>query len=51
MEAMDKVHKPSGSEYYTPSSGPFRFYFQSLYSEVMERLYAGFLPPAVICLE
>jgi hypothetical protein len=41
MEAMDKAHKPSGSEYYTPSSEPFRFCFQSLYSEVIEILYAG----------
>jgi hypothetical protein len=24
--AMDKVHKPSDSECYTPSSEPFRFY-------------------------
>jgi hypothetical protein len=30
FQTMDKVQKPSDSEHYTPSSEPFRFYFNVL---------------------
>jgi hypothetical protein len=45
FRTMDKVHKPSDSECYTPSSEPFRFYFYDFWFSVL----CGF--PLVDCAE
>jgi hypothetical protein len=48
---MNKVQKPSNSEYYTPSSEPFRIYLISYYIFFLENRMFGtkyFIPPTDI---
>jgi hypothetical protein len=34
---MGKVQKPSNTEYYTPSSEPFRMYFENIYLNFIKK--------------